>query len=539
MKITFKRILLSLSFILLVSMWWQIQGRYLFRTGDNSATSSEYVFREIVKYADKAYVDEVDWNKAMEGAIQGFLSNLDPHSVYFSEKEVMVNEENFSGKYKGIGIQFDIIEDTLTVIAPIPDSPSDKLGLMAGDRIIQVGKDNIIGISTSDVQKLLKGEKGTSVKITIKRAGIPKLIDYTIVRDEIPIYTVNTYFLMDDKTGYIFLNRFAKTTADEIDQALFEMERNGLERLVLDLRWNAGGYLDQAVRLASKFISGHKKIVYTKGRIESLNEEYFADTFGEQNSRMYPVIVLINHASASASEIVAGALQDYDRGLVAGERSFGKGLVQREFPLSNEGRLRLTISKYYTPSGRLIQRPYKGKDIEEYYMDSLDSASISQTDSVSSGEIYYTAAGRPVFGGGGITPDVEIKYSGNSKSPEMTRKFYQKRLFFEVASHFAAGNQFLTAEKENFINEFDVSKQLLNELKKTAKNKGIDFTEQEFETDREYLKIRLKAEIARSLWDNNTYYRVLIMHDNQFLESVTLFNRIEELLTVKNDPELP
>ncbi len=363
---------------------------------------------EVMQFVSRYYVDDVDWDKVTQKTLEAFLSQLDPHSVYISSTDAAINEENFEGKYQGIGIYYDVIEDYLTVISPIPDSPSDRVGLMAGDKIINIDGESAIGISNADVQKKLKGKKGSSVLLDVKRDGFDDLLEFTIVRDEIPIFTVTTYFLTNDSTGYISLNRFAKTTEDEIETALGNMENLGMKQLVLDLRSNGGGYLDQAVMLASKFINGHKKIVYTTGRLDRFNHVYYSDSFGSTKIREYPLIVLIDYGSASASEIVAGAIQDYDRGLIVGETSFGKGLVQNEFPLPDESRLRLTISKYYTPSGRLIQRPYKGKEVDEYYQEALtldDSVHTENPEDTTASLVYYTSSGREVYGGGGIRPD--------------------------------------------------------------------------------------------------------------------------------------
>jgi carboxyl-terminal processing protease len=340
--------------------------------GKNESQNLEK-FNEIVSYVSTFYVDDVQWDKAMMGAIDGLLSELDPHSVYISSQEAKLNEENFQGQYQGIGIHFDVIDGYLTVITPIPGSPSDELGLLPGDKIISINGVSSIGISSNEVPKKLKGPKGTSVDITVMREGVDEPIEFTIIRDDIPIYTINTSFLSSDSTGYISLGRFAKITEEEFDTALEELSSQGMKRLILDLRWNAGGYLDQAVKLASRFIDGHQKVVYTEGRLSEFDEEFFTDTFSKHKVYDIPLILLINNASASASEIVAGAIQDYDRGLIVGTTSFGKGLVQREFPLNDDSRLRLTISKYYTPSGRLIQRPYEGKELDQYYSTLIDS----------------------------------------------------------------------------------------------------------------------------------------------------------------------
>jgi carboxyl-terminal processing protease len=490
-------------------------------------------FNEIVKYVATFYVDDVQWNNAMKGAINGFLSELDPHTVYISAQDAKLNEENFQGKYEGIGIHFDVIDNYLTVITPIPGSPSDKLGLLPGDKIISINGESAIGISSNEVPKKLKGPKGTSVDITVMREGLNEPLEFTIIRDNIPIFTINTSFVTKDSTGYISLGRFAKITEDEMDETLEKLSDLGMNRLVLDLRWNAGGFLDQAVKISSMFIEGHKKIVYTEGRLSDFDEEFLTDSFNHRRVYDIPLIVLINNASASASEIVAGAIQDYDRGLIVGTTSFGKGLVQREFPLNDESRLRLTISKYYTPSGRLIQRPYKGKEIDQYYSMVMDSMpGEAPADTSQERPIYHTSAGREVYGGGGITPDVVVKYVSGDNAPLLTQKFFQKRLFFDFASRYANHHKSLKNSFQDYLNSFEVNDFLLEGLKELAEQKEIEFNESDFQDNREYFKARIKAEIARSLWGTEKYYQVLLLYDNQYNKAIGLFYNLEELLQV-------
>lgn len=504
---------------------------HLFATEEKSTQiQNQKKFIQTLNYISSFYVDDVDWDKSFQGAIDGLLSNLDPHSVYLSKSEVEINEENYTGRYQGIGIQFDIIDGYLTVITPLSGSPSERLGLMAGDQIIKINGESAIGMTNGEVQKKLKGPKDTSVNITVKRKNIDEELEFTIVREEIPIQTVFTYFVNEDKTGYIFLTRFAKTTEDEIDDALEILELQGMNKLILDLRWNPGGFLDQAVRLVGKFIGGHKRVVYTKGRLSQFDEDYYTDSFGKNDARNYPLIILLNRASASASEIVAGAIQDYDRGLIVGETSFGKGLVQREFSLNDDSRLRLTISKYYTPSGRLIQRPYKNTTIDEYYSINMDSSlENSNTDSTQK-EIYFTANGRNVYGGGGISPDVKVNYENGSKSQKLTQKLHQHRIFFEIAAEFANQNSFLSKDFKKYLSDFKVPNLLINKLKQLALTKDIKINENQFTKDMDYIEVRLKAEIARSLWDNSKYYQVLMVNDNQYQKALSLFPDAEKII---------
>ncbi|MEJ2055269.1 MAG: S41 family peptidase, partial [Calditrichaceae bacterium] len=360
-------------------------------------------FNEVIRYMDNAYVEDINWKPSIEGAIEGMLETLDPHSVYITAEDAAVNEENFEGRYQGIGIHYDVIDGYLTVISVIPGSPSEEVGLQAGDRIVKINGKSAYDISMADVPKKLKGPAGSPVDVTIQRNGSEETFDVTIVRGEIPIFTLNTYFMVNENTGYVWVNRFARTTSTELEDALMDLEEHGMERLVLDLRGNGGGLLKEAVKVVAQFIPGHKKVVYTRGRFSRYDEQFFTDDFGVTRTYDVPLIVLLDGGSASASEIVAGALQDYDRALIIGTNSFGKGLVQNEFKLNDGSRIRLTVSKYYTPSGRLIQKPYKNKALDQYFTESAEpetTADSTSGDSLQNRPVYYTQNGRKVYGGG-------------------------------------------------------------------------------------------------------------------------------------------
>ena len=495
-------------------------------------------YEEVIQYIDKFYVDSVSYDKLTREAIKGALNTLDPHSVYISKEQAQANEEQFNGRYQGIGIQFDIIDGYITVIAVIPASPSEKAGLMAGDRIIKIEGKSAYKITMADVPRKLKGPKGTSVKITVSRPGIEEPFEVTLIRDEIPIFTVNTYFMANDSTGYVWLNRFAHTTSKELEHALIKLEQQGMKQLLLDLRDNGGGLLQQAVEVSGKFIGGHKLIVYTKGRLSRFDNEYYSDDFGISIDRKYPLIVLINQNSASASEIVAGAIQDYDRGLIVGETSFGKGLVQNEFILNDGSRLRMTVSKYYTPSGRLIQRPYKDISKEEYYHeieepDSLRRDSLQAYQGKDNRPLYYTQGGRKVYGGGGITPDTVVTYKLSSKSPEMIRDFYRERVFFETATRLVQKNEQWKTDFNRFFRKTRPTRSWMKELYQTAKERGVQFKEQDFWQDRRFLQNRLKAEMARIIWGTEKFYQVLLQIDNQFRTAIDLFPQVSIILSGK------
>jgi carboxyl-terminal processing protease len=314
-------------------------------------------FQYILSTSVKNYVEEVDTQKLTEAAIKGMLDELDPHSVYIDAEKMKEVREDFSGSFDGIGVQFDIINDTITVISPIAGGPSEELGIQAGDKIVTIDGEDAVGIKRSEVPKKLKGPKGTTVTVDIVRIGMKKPLHFEIIRDKIPLYTVDASFLVDQTdVGVIVINRFAQNTHAEFLEALRDLKSKGMKKLILDLRGNPGGFLSQAFYLSDEFLAANDTIVYTKGRRTEFNEAFISSARG--NFQEGPLIVLINHGSASASEIVSGSIQDLDRGLVVGVTSFGKGLVQRQFETGDGSAFRLTISRYYTPSGRSIQRPY-------------------------------------------------------------------------------------------------------------------------------------------------------------------------------------
>lgn len=491
---------------------------------------------DVLTYTEKFYVEEIDTPKLVEAAINGMLGKLDPHSVYISPEQFVNVEESFRGDFEGIGIEFQIVNDTLTVVSPIAGGPSEALGIMPGDRIIKIEGEEIIGITNEEVRAKLRGKSGSQVEVTIVRTGVNKPIDYKITRDKIPLYSVDTYFMFDNTTGYVSVSRFSETTFDEIESALKELNSEGMQQLVLDLRGNPGGYLNQAVKMADLFIDGKKKIVYTEGRRKEFNEEYFADkTYPYEKM---PVIVLINKGSASASEIVSGAIQDWDRGLVVGETSFGKGLVQRQFQLPDNSALRLTISKYFTPSGRGIQRDYKDmKDKKEYYsalseIDEEEGDNINHTaEEDSLRPVYKTKKGRMVFGGGGITPDYIVK---SEEISNYTRDLLRNNIFYQYVLAYLDKNSDNISKKYGndlslYRSDFSVTENMLDEFIRIAKSKSVEYNETEYLKDKDYIVTRLKAQIARNFWKNEGWYSILLGIDNQMLKAVTLFGEAKSL----------
>ncbi len=497
-------------------------------------------FNDVLTYTEKYYVDKVDTHKLVTAAINGMLSKLDPHSVYIPAKELKSVEESFHGDFDGIGIEFQIINDTITVVSPITGGPSETLGIQPGDKILKINGQDAVGITNDEVRSKLRGKAGTKVKISVLRYGAAKPIDYEITRAKIPLYSVDAYFLYGDHTGYISVNRFADNTYGEMDNALKDLKKKGMDRLILDLRGNPGGYLEQAVKVVNLFIGNGKKIVYTKGRKKEIDEEL--DANDPAPYKKLPLIVLVNKGSASASEIVSGALQDWDRALIVGETTFGKGLVQRQFILPDSSAVRLTIARYYTPSGRLIQRNYKDlKSIQQYYEEAGKNNGETgnnlehtiEKDSLR--PEYKTHDGRIVYGGGGITPDYIVKSDSLSV---YSIQLMKKNLFYQFVQNY------LDAHKK------DIRKQYGNDLKKFAdnfkftnseidnfvdfsKSKGIKFNKKDFQRDKDFIATRLKAEIARSIWKNKGWYFVMLGTDNQFQKALTLFGEVKELANLK------
>ena len=494
-------------------------------------------FNDVLTFTEKYYAEEVDTPKLVEEAIKGMFNQLDPHSVYIPAKQFANIEESFRGDFEGIGIEFQVVNDTLTVVSPITGGPSEALGISSGDRIVKINGEDCIGISNEEVRTKLRGKAGTIVNVSIIRNGISEPIEYKITRDKIPIYSVDTHFIYNNKTGYVSVSRFSETTYDELKDALKDLKASGMEQLILDLRGNPGGYLNQAVRISDLFIDGEKRIVYTRGRREEFNDDFLASKSSDYEK--IPLIILINKGSASASEIVSGAVQDWDRGLIVGETSFGKGLVQRQFPLFDNSAIRLTISKYYTPSGRSIQRDYKNKD--NYYAN-LGNRNETEGDNIthvaeqdSSRPVFKTESGRTVYGGGGITPDYIIL---SDKISDYTRDLLRNNIFYQFVLKYLDGNgdQIDISFGDNlgkFRTEFNFSQEEENSFINFAKNKGVEIVDEDYKNDRDYIFARLKAQIARNYWKNKGWYTILLDYDTQFLKAVTLFDEAKDLANLK------
>jgi carboxyl-terminal processing protease len=486
------------------------------------------VLNDIISIVNDYYVEVPDWNKVMEGAYSGLLENLDPHSFYIAKSQIDGITEEFTGKFEGIGIEFDVLDGYITVIAPVAGAPAEKAGLEVGDKIVKIEGESAYKIKREDVSKKLRGPKGSAVTVTIRREGTEDF-DVTIIRDEIPLFSISACVMIDDSTGYIFVNRFSSTTAEELEKGLARLKKEGMKQLVLDLRNNSGGLMDQAIDMADMFIDGKRMIVYTKGRIKDSSEEFYSgrlDGYGN-----LPLVVLISRGSASASEIVAGAVQDLDRGLIVGETSFGKGLVQRQYPLRDGSAIRLTVARYYTPSGRLIQRPYDG-NLEDYYEgfneENRDSL-LAIEDTAQVRPQYQTAQGRTVYGGGGIAPDYYVKLERNLSGETFKLLRHSSRILFDFTNKIANEYEQYHSQKDEFYERFEVTERDLEAFFELVKAKKIDVDIGKVKTDTDYLKVLLKAELAREFWGYDEYYKVIRLSDNQVQAAIQYLQEARDM----------
>lgn len=492
---------------------------------DDKISEQVRKYNEVLNITSRYYVDDVDSQKLTEEAIKGMLMDLDPHSVYITPDQLKKVNEDFQGSFEGIGVEFDIINDTITIVSPISGGPSEKLGIQAGDKIVKIDGQNAIKMTREDVPKKLRGQKGSKVNVTIKRAGTEQPLEFEITRDKIPLYSVDASFMYDNEVGYIKVSKFSATTYDEFVQAMNKLTGQGMKKLLVDLRGNPGGYLDQSFKMASLFIPKGKKIVYTKSRVPEFNEQY--DSQGGPYADI-PLIVLVNGGSASASEIVSGAVQDWDRGLIVGENTFGKGLVQRQFDLSDGSAFRVTTARYYTPVGRLIQKPYDGGTYKNQLLEELtegENIFHSNDNADSSRPVFKTFGGRTVYGGGGITPDYVVRLDTLALYTVQMRRV---NLIYEYVENWMKTNRKKIetgyTSYNDFRDRFIVDEQMLNDLTDLAAQKNIPYVSEDFQRDVEYLQTAIKSQIARDIWGNEGSYAVFVHTDDQFKKAITLFD---------------
>ncbi len=488
--------------------------------------STDKVMNQTVKYQrlmaliDAFYVDTVNLQKLTEDAIVQVLADLDPHSVYISKEEVDEANEPLEGGFFGIGIQFSLLRDTLLVVAVVPGGPSEKVGLLAGDRIISVDGEDIAGkkLSNTDIRKRLKGEKGTVVKVGVLRKN--DRMDFNIVRDKIPIYSVDAVYMLDKTTGYIKISRFAATTVQEFEEAVKKLQAKGMKDMVLDLQGNGGGYMGAAIGISDHLLGRGKMIVYTEGRASGRQEEYATAAGLFENGR---VVVLIDGNSASASEIVSGAVQDWDRGVIVGRRSFGKGLVQRQYQLTDGSMIRLTTAHYYTPSGRCIQKPYKDEDYRGELYHRYTSGEMLSADSIMINDTlkYYTKLKhRVVYGGGGIIPDVFVPIDTNVNYLYLNR-LIAKNVIGEYVMNYIDKNRASLRKSYSDFNayntSFEVTDAMINEIVQLGEKMGMPKDEKALKPLIPSMKIQIKALISRDLYDLNEMFQIL-NRENEILK---------------------
>ena len=487
-------------------------------------------YKDAIKAFDLIYPDTISNGQITEFGIRYMLEQLDPHSTYISLEEIHDMNAPLKGSFSGVGIRFQILKDTIMVVQAIPGGPSEKVGLMAGDQIIRINEELVagIGMKNKGVRDRLLGDKGTKVNVSIKRRNQKKLLDFEITRDKIPIYSVDASYMVNSNTGYIKLNNFSSTTISEIRKATFELKDQGMENLVLDLQNNGGGYLRTAVDLSDEFLSGIKKIVSTNGR-KFPERNYTTGRKGLLEEGK--LIVLVNESSASASEIVSGAVQDWDRGLIVGRRTFGKGLVQKPIELPDGSQVRITTSKYYTPSGRCIQKPYEEGSMayrkEKYSRYNSGESFNADSMKFNSNESFQTLLKeRTVYGGGGIIPDHFVPLDTTGTSPYFN-KLIRKGIFNQFALSWVNKNRESLEKKypnfDKFNSKFDTQK-AVDELIKYAEAEGLEFSENQYNKAKYVIHTRLKANIAQDLYNYKKFYQVINSLNNALEKSLELLN---------------
>lgn len=490
---------------------------------------------EILRYVEAKYVEAIDKEALTQEVIDDLLSRLDPHSNYISAEELQAVNEQLKGNFDGIGVEFMVLDDTIVVVTPLAGGPSETAGILSGDRIVQIADSTIagVGMDSDDIIKMLRGEKGTDVQIGILRGKETKLRQFTVTRDEIPMNSVDVAYMLDTNTGYIKVNRFSATTYEEFMKALEELvENQGMEDLVLDLRHNPGGYLQQATNMLSQlFKEKDQLLVYTEGDAVSRSE--YTST-GRNFFDVEDIVVLIDEGSASASEIVAGAIQDHDRGVIIGRRSFGKGLVQEQYKLRDGAALRLTVARYYTPSGRSIQKPYDDPEAYEHEMyDRYETGEMEAARNmlIQDSTEYYTDNGRIVYGGGGIMPDVFVPIDTLSLDEDyLTLRQYVPQYVFRYLGEEADPAALAEQGLDRFIATFTVDDAMLQGLITYAEEHGDPLAAAELsEPVRHAARHLLKARIAKQLFEDEGYYKLWNMEDAMVKEALKAIARSTSL----------
>lgn len=473
------------------------------------------------------YVDSVNEDKLVEEAIKGMLESLDPHSSYTDAKETRELEEPLQGEFSGVGIQFNMNQDTLYVLQTVAGGPSERVGILAGDRIITVNDTTIAGVKMRniDIQKRLRGPKGTRVTVQVKRPGVKELITFRITRDNIPMHSIDASYMLDERTGYLRISRFGAKTHEEMMEALDQLKRQGMTQLVMDLGDNGGGYLNAAIDMCNEFLDRGQLMVYTQGDNSPRNEAN-ANGWGEYKD--LHMVVIVNQYSASAAEIFAGAMQDWDRAVIVGRRTFGKGLVQRPFKFEDGSMMRLTVARYYTPSGRCIQKPYSRGDKKAYEHELLDRANEGEYYSLDSiqfnDSLRYTTRlnGRTIYGGGGVMPDVYVPVD-TSEYSTYYRDMSAKGIINQYSIKYVDEHRKSLAKKYKTVAEFDrgfeVSDEMMKEFIAMGEKDSVKWDEEKYRTSEQLLKDIIKGLIARGVYSDESAYSMIINHRNRDLKA--------------------
>jgi carboxyl-terminal processing protease len=489
------------------------------------------------------YVDETNSTKITEDAINGMLEKLDPHSSYTNAEETRKMNEPLEANFDGIGIQFNMLTDTLYIIQVISGGPSEKVGLVAGDRIIMVNDSLIAGVkmNNTDVMKLIRGKKGTEVHVKVKRGLMSDLLEFKIIRDKIPVYSMDAVYMADKKTGYIRLNRFSASSIDEFEKAVAKLKKEGMQNLILDLQGNGGGYLNTALILSDEFLEKNKLIVYTEGHKQPRQNAEATERGIFEKGKL---VILVDEYSASASEIVSGAIQDWDRGIIIGRRTFGKGLVQKPIILPDSSMIRLTVSRYYTPSGRNIQKPYEKGNIEAYNNDLINrynKGELMHADSIhfpDSLKYNTLISKRTVYGGGGIMPDIFIPID-STRSTEYHSKLVRFGIMNHMAINYLDNNRSELVKKypviKKYNTHFAITEDILKELLSMAEKEKIEFNEEQFNQSKELISLQLKALIARDLFDISNYFQIINEKNDTYLEALHIINDDERYNSILNN----
>ena len=490
---------------------------------DASGVRKYTALMQMIKYT---YVDTVNESKLVEKAIVETLKELDPHSMYISRKDLKRANEELVGNFEGIGVQFEILRDTINIVHPIPGGPSERLGILSGDKIVRIETENVTGkkVTNQFVFDRLRGKKGTKVNITILRPGKKELLDFTIVRDKIPINSIDASYIIEPGIGYINLTRFSSTSMNEYMDAMSKLRDQGMKDLILDLRNNGGGYMNTAIELSDQFLENNKLIVYTEGRMSPRENFYSTDKGNFEKGKL---VIMINENSASASEIVSGAIQDWDRGIIVGRRSFGKGLVQRPFQLPDSSEVRLTTARYFTPSGRCIQKPYS-EGVDKYYEDystrfrhgEMENAdSIKFPDSLK----FQTSKGRIVYGGGGIMPDVFIPLDTTPFTDYFLNLRRKNAINLFVGEYVDKNRKDLQRSYPDFSTfdkNFNIDEAFMKDFTTLAEDQGVKMDEKQFALSEKLIKSQLKSLIAQKLWDVNASFQVINQYDQEVQKAV-------------------